>query len=152
VTPREPIESNDSLLTGADEIDQQHDILINTLNEVESKLAGKPSHQLFEQITRDLLAYAIYHFEEEEQLIKRHGYDVAEPEDAAVHIRQHRVFSDRVIALRSEADIGEKVAQGALLSFLKDWWMNHICTTDRRLIEFIRAREARMKSGTPGTP
>src|SRR5690242_14394389 len=80
-----PTEWSDSMLTGVDEIDQQHRVLVNTLNDFAAKLAGNSDDRLFEQVTRDLLAYAIYHFETEEELIKRYGYDAAENDDANAH-------------------------------------------------------------------
>jgi hemerythrin-like metal-binding protein len=140
MTIAELIVWNDSLLTGVDEIDRQHRILVNTLNEVNSKLAEHPSEKLFEQITRDLLAYAIYHFETEEQLITRFGYDRADPAAAAAHVQQHRGFSQRVVALRDEVHSGQAVSPDALLTFLRDWLTEHICTTDQRLGRFICAR------------
>jgi hemerythrin len=139
---RDPIEWNESLLTGVDEIDQQHRILVNTLNEVDAKLGDSPNFRLFEQITRDLLAYAIYHFETEEQLITRYGYDSAAGEEADAHVRQHRAFSEQVIELRAQAHSGKVVTQEALLRFLRDWLIDHICNTDRRLAAFIRARSS----------
>ena len=142
MTSTEIIEWNDSLLIGVDEIDRQHKILVNTLNEVATRISEYSGRRRIEQITRDLLAYAIYHFESEEQLIKQYGYDTAEPEDADLHIRQHRGFSDRVIAMRAEAEEGKSVSQAALLKFLKDWLINHIGTTDRRLGQFIRANSS----------
>jgi hemerythrin-like metal-binding protein len=140
-----PVEWNDSLQTGVADIDRQHRILVNTLNDLAAKLSDRPKRQRIEQVTRDLLAYAIYHFETEEELIKRYGYDTAEPEDAHIHVQQHRSFSERVVALRADAHDGKSQSQVALLSFLKDWLMNHICTTDQRLGKFISAKSAQTK-------
>lgn len=140
-----PVEWNDSLHTGVADIDYQHRILVNTLNDLAAKLSDSPNHQRIEQISRDLLAYAIYHFETEEELIKRYGYDTAEPEEAHIHVQQHRSFSDRVVALRAEARDGKSESQVALLAFLKDWLLNHICTTDQRLGKFINAKAKQTK-------
>ena len=70
----EPIQWSDALLTGVAEIDRQHRILVDTLNEARVKLTVETDDPLFEQITRDLLAYAIYHFNTEEQLMQQFGY------------------------------------------------------------------------------
>ena len=137
-----PTDWNDAMLTGVEEIDQQHRVLVNTLNDFAAKLAGHADDRLFDQVTRDLLAYAIYHFETEEELIKRYGYDLAERDEANAHIRQHRSFSAQVIALRGEAGEARSAAQYELLAFLKDWLMNHIGTSDQRLGKFLRAHSS----------
>lgn len=136
------IKWNDAMLTGVDEIDAQHRILVDTLIEANTKLTDHVSDPLFEQITRDLLAYAIYHFDTEEQLMLQHGYAV---EDAATHVSEHRGFSERVVALRDEARGGEPGARDALLAFLRNWLVNHILTSDQRLGRFIR-------TATPAAP
>jgi hemerythrin len=148
MTTHELIEWNKSLLTGVDDIDRQHRILVNTLNEIALTISQLPNPRRFEQITRDLLAYAIYHFETEEELIRRYGYDTAEPVDARVHIQQHRGFSERVVTLRAETRDGKSPTQGALFPFLKDWLINHICTTDQRLGKFIAAQSKPNHSGS----
>lgn len=130
------IKWNDAMLTGVDAIDAQHRILVDTLIEANAKLTDKTSDPLFEQITRDLLAYAIYHFDTEEQLMLRHGYGA---EDTATHVSEHRGFSERVVALRSEARNGGPGAREALLAFLRNWLINHILTSDQQLGRFIRA-------------
>jgi|GEM_PF-321449 hemerythrin-like metal-binding protein len=133
----DPIQWSDSMLTGVTEIDQQHRILVDTLNAAKVKLTSEADNSLFEKITRDLLAYAIYHFNAEEQLMKQFGYAAAVPEEAKLHLAAHRHFSEQVVALRAEAREGKPYSRDALLDFLKNWLTNHIMTTDKRLGEFI---------------
>jgi hemerythrin-like metal-binding protein len=135
----DPLEWNDTLLTGVAEIDRQHRILVDTLIEARTKLTGVPADTLFEQITRDLLAYAIYHFNTEEQLMQQYGYAAAAPAEAEFHLAEHRRFSQEVVALRTEARLGKTGAKAALLSFLEGWLVNHIMTVDKRLGQFIRS-------------
>jgi hemerythrin-like metal-binding protein len=133
----ELIEWNDAMLTGVDEIDAQHKILVDTLIEVQTKLTGNLSDPLFEQITRDLLAYAIYHFDTEEKLMRQYDYATAAHDEMATHLTQHRRFSEQVVALRANAREGNPGSRDALLTFLKNWLINHILTTDQRLGKFI---------------
>lgn len=130
------IQWNDAMLTGVDEIDAQHRILVDTLIEANTKLSDNAGDPLFEQITRDLLAYAIYHFDTEERLMLQHGYAA---EEAAIHVSEHRGFSEQVVALRSEARSDEPGARDALLAFLRNWLIKHILTSDQRLGKFICA-------------
>jgi len=135
-----PFDWSDALLTGVAEIDKQHRILVGMLVEAQAKLTDDTSGRLLEHIIRDLLAYAIYHFDTEQQLMREYGYGTAEPGQAALHLAQHRLFSEQVVALRADARTGEHGVRDALLRFLKDWLTDHILTTDKRLGQFILSR------------
>src|SRR5512143_441681 len=124
----ETIQWSDAMRTGVAEMDAQHRILVDTLAEASEKLVGDADARLFDRITRDLLAYAIYHFSTEERLMQEYGYADAAPDAAAAHLAQHRQFSQRVVALRAEADHGGRESRDALLTFLRDWLVNHILT------------------------
>ncbi|MDO8989582.1 MAG: bacteriohemerythrin [Sideroxyarcus sp.] len=142
-----PIQWNDAMLTGVPEIDKQHRILVDTLNEAQIKLTGEVDDAQFEQITRDLLAYAIYHFNTEEQLMRQYGYAAASSDEAGAHLAAHRSFSERVVALRDKARENKQESREALLVFLKNWLTNHIMTTDKRLAQFICMQQAKRASG-----
>jgi hemerythrin-like metal-binding protein len=136
----EPLVWNTNFETGVTEIDDQHRILVNTLNEANAKLAGNSSAEFLEQITRDLLSYALYHFETEEELMKEYGYDEEEGQDADAHLQQHRSFSAQVVAVRDGLKAGNLISREELLGFLNSWLVNHILNTDRRLGAFILAK------------
>lgn len=137
-----PIEWHDGFATGVPEIDVQHHILVNTLNDANAQLAGEVDIDLAEQITEDLLSYALYHFETEEELMQEYGYPAAHAGDAEAHLRQHRDFSRKVVALRDSLRAGIPVSREELIGFLNQWLVNHILNTDQRLGAFIAARRA----------
>jgi hemerythrin len=138
-----PVQWRESLLTGILEIDEQHQILVNILNDSAPDLDPELSRKALLQITRDLLTYAMHHFEAEEELMKRHGYAAAEPEEAGAHLQQHRRFSEHVVALRNSLRTGTDESKAGVQAFLVDWFTNHILTADRRLGEFIRTHPQR---------
>lgn len=138
----DPILWTDALVTGVDEIDDQHRILVKTLNDAGVQLAGNRDAVLLEQITRDLLSYAIYHFETEEELMAQHQYAAACPEDAAAHQNQHRSFSAKVVAVRDGLKTGKPISREDLLSFLNGWLVGHIMNTDKKLAAHILAQRA----------
>jgi hemerythrin len=133
---------NDSYATGVTEIDEQHMILVHTLNEASVKLAGHFSLEQLEQITQDLLAYALYHFETEETLMQEYGYEAQSPADAAAHLEQHRSFSAKVVAVRDGIKSGNPIAPADLLGFLNQWLINHILNTDLRLGAFLSEKRS----------
>lgn len=136
----DPILWNDSYATGVAEIDEQHQILVNTLNDANAKLMKDTSTELLAQITKDLLSYALYHFETEENLMQEYGYVEDCAEDNAAHLAQHRSFSANVVAVRDQIKSGHQIQREELLRFLNGWLINHILNTDKKLGAFVAAK------------
>jgi hemerythrin-like metal-binding protein len=132
---------NDELVTGIGKIDEQHQILVNIFNEANIKLNTNNNAEFLDEITRDMLSYALYHFETEEELMQKYGYTKDKSEDADTHIRQHRSFSAKVVALRRDIKAGILISPEDLLSFLNSWLTNHIISIDKELVTFLLASE-----------
>lgn len=132
---------NDRLVTGIDKIDEQHQILVNLFNEANTKLTVNNNTEFLEQITRDMLSYALYHFETEEELMQKYSYIEDTIEDMNTHIRQHRSFSAKVVAVRNDIKAGILISREDLLSFLNNWLIDHILNTDKQLAAFLLASE-----------
>lgn len=135
-----PIHWQASFATGVDEIDEQHRILINTLNGANNLLTDASSLQVLDQITKDLLSYALYHFEAEEELMHASGYAEAMPEEMRQHLDEHRKFSATVVGVREKIQGGHRVPRDELLSFLNNWLVDHILQTDKKLGTFMSAK------------
>jgi hemerythrin-like metal-binding protein len=133
----QPIEWEVSMATGIDEIDQQHHYLVETLRELNEKLLDDESNMPLGQVSKDLLGYALMHFETEEALMLRYDYVAVCPPEAQRHIAQHRDFSRRVLALRDQLREGEMISRIELLRYLNDWLRNHILGTDQLLGKFL---------------
>lgn len=136
----EPILWNDSYLTGVERIDSQHKVLVDTLNEANARLAAGVTRDLLEQITRDLLSYALYHFETEEALMKESDYAGGAAADEEKHRKEHRDFSQTVVTLREGLRDGNLVTREELLSFLNNWLVNHILYTDKKLGAYLTGK------------
>jgi len=128
--------------TGVADIDDQHHVLVNTLNEANLTLRHEASTQAVDRLLQDLLAYALYHFETEESLMQVHDYARLEPAAAEQHIQEHRRFAERVVSLRNTLDSTGDVDRDALLAFLNAWLQQHILRVDQRLATFLRERGA----------
>lgn len=129
---------NDELVTGITEIDEQHRILVNSINEVNTRLSNTAVNaEILEKITQDLLSYALYHFETEEGLMKEYNYAETNNEDSVIHQRQHRDFSSTVVSVREGIKSEKLISREDLLTFLNGWLVNHILNTDKRLGAFI---------------
>jgi hemerythrin-like metal-binding protein len=136
----DPIEWNEKLLTGVTEIDSQHKILVDAINDANSRLMEDHDIKLIEQITKDLLSYAIFHFETEEDLMLQYDYDGESAEEAQLHQKQHREFSTQVLAVRDGLRDGKEISREDLLAFLNGWLISHIMNTDQRLGAFLKQK------------
>ena len=126
--------------TGVEEIDEQHHILVNTLNSANELLTNDYSLENLQNITKDLLSYALYHFETEEEMMQEYNYEEAHPKDYATHMKQHRDFSAKVVEVRNELKSGNLIGQEELISFLVKWLINHINNTDKKLGSFLQTK------------
>lgn len=136
----DPIEWTEKLITGVPEIDKQHRVLVDSINEANIRLMDDHDIKVVEQITKDLLSYAIYHFETEEDLMQQMGYERESAADAQLHQKQHREFSAQVLAVRDGLRDGKAISREDLLSFLNGWLVSHIMNTDQRLGAFIKQK------------
>ncbi len=123
--------------TGVEDIDEQHRILVNTINEAKEKLDTDSSLQALEDITKDLLSYALYHFETEEEMMQEHNYKAYSQEEFETHMKQHRDFSAQVVAVRESIKAGNPMQKDDLIAFLTNWLINHINKTDKKLAAFL---------------
>jgi hemerythrin-like metal-binding protein len=137
-TPFQPIEWEESMATGIATIDKQHRFLVDTLQEANNKLLGDHDRELLMEISKDLLSYAITHFETEEALMQRYGYQAAYPDEARKHIIQHRDFSARVVAVGDRLREGREFSSVEVLKFLNHWLRDHVLGVDQRLGKFLR--------------
>ena len=140
--PAEPIIWSDDLATGVAEIDEQHKILVHEVNEASAKLSRESSTELLMQITRDLLSYALYHFEMEEGLMQTYAYMEGAEDEAKDHLKQHRVFSERVVKVYDGLKSATPIEADELLDFLNSWLLDHIQNTDQKLARFIIEKQA----------
>lgn len=136
------LEWSEALKTGVEVIDEQHMILVHTLNEAAERLAHEATAETLGQITQDLLSYALYHFETEEELMQEYGYRDAEGDGMQRHLDQHRGFSSKVVAIREGIKSGNLIAPQDLIGFLNDWLVQHIQHTDKDLAAFVLAKHS----------
>ena len=124
---------NETLMTGVAVIDEQHQILVNMLNDANEKLTEDCSRMLLNDIVRDLISYALYHFDTEEELMVETGYEQA---SVAQHTQEHRSFSEKVAAVQQSLSQGQMITREDLLGFLNGWLINHIMKTDQQFGRF----------------
>jgi hemerythrin-like metal-binding protein len=128
----EPVEIvwSEAYSVGIKEIDTQHQVLLDILN----NLNHQSRDNLCEQKTLDLLwdkleelnQYAAFHFTTEEALLQEHL-----PVDTAttIHISQHRQYWVSINHFKKLAR-EDQMNIMALVEFMNSWWIEHILKTD----------------------
>jgi hemerythrin len=124
-----------SIAVGIQAMDDQHEILIDTLNELRQQLSrGNASARLSQQMAR-LVEFAGMHFDCEERLLRRHGYPNAEE-----HSTAHQDLLDKIRYAVDRADRGDDAELQRSFGFLRSRLMDHVSTFDRQYAEWLNAR------------
>ncbi len=125
---------SDAFSVGVAVVDEQHQILVNMLNMAAEQLTNSSGRVQIQEIIRDLMSYALYHFDTEEELMVEHDFPSIDREK---HFQEHRSFSATVSLLQQDLNEGKLVGRDTLLGFLKDWLIHHIQGTDKHLGNFL---------------
>lgn len=122
----------DSFNTGIDEIDQQHRSFLETLNEYYNLISIDKKAIINNELIGKLKAYVATHFKYEESMLQLINYKELEP-----HQKQHKYFESRILEL-DNAQVQQSTEKfNSVLSFLRDWFLNHILEEDRKYVSFV---------------
>lgn len=116
-------------------LDEDHKRIMKLINKLHDAMIEGAGHRVLADIFRDLIAYISIHFDAEEELFERTGYQGAEEQQKA-----HRQMAQRTheIYMQFQND-PESVKPMEVLYFLKDWWNDHIMNTDKKYAMFLNA-------------
>lgn len=128
---------NDNFNTGITEIDEQHQRLVDLLNQLANHVAFQSDLPSLNNIFDQLTDYASFHFQTEEEIW--HQYI---PEDLLEldHQKTHGSFVSQVLKLKS--NINAKPSDDVIedvLSFLTNWLALHILESDRYMTMVVTA-------------
>lgn len=111
---------------GFEDIDRQHRQLLDCLNHcIESPVNNGG---VFEQ----LKTYVTQHFSVEEQLMQLVSFPELER-----HRQEHRFFERQIGIIETAGMQGEAHAKPLLAAFLRDWYLNHVLSEDKKYADFI---------------
>lgn len=127
-----PLEWNQGLATGIRQIDLQHQELIGMINELDAAQREASQARALEDVLPRLSGYVLFHFGTEEAMMD--GLP-GRPVHVDKHVREHRLFADKVAALRGQEPSAAELA--AFVDYLKAWIVEHIMKTDRELASLI---------------
>lgn len=116
-------------------IDQHHEHLVELLNKAYDNFCdNKPTHTL-QAILDELADYATYHFAQEEHLMEMVSYPGKEEQ-----VREHEYFVRRIGEIQRDFVAGTNPISLEIISFLKNWLINHISHKDTELGAYLRVQ------------
>ncbi|MCX7289508.1 bacteriohemerythrin [Janthinobacterium sp.] len=129
-------EWTDELSVGIQEIDEQHKVLIDLLNELHEAIRQHHGSEASVTILGRLADYTRTHFTVEESLMRILGY----PEYDA-HKLHHEDLIKQMNDLQARLAGGEAITF-ELMHFLRNWLTHHIMEGDKRYTEHFLSRGA----------
>ncbi len=129
------IEWDDQLNLGISEIDAQHQKLVVLINELHEAMLARRTNEVLGTIIERLLAYTKSHFRTEELYFAEFAF----PEKAA-HTEAHQRFTGKVLDFQRDFSEGKLLLSMEVMTFLKEWLIQHILGTDRKYVALFRER------------
>lgn len=136
-----PFAWNDTHSLGLPEIDSEHRALFGIAERLYDDMGTGVGKDGLAGLFARLAAYARFHFENEEALMRRTGFP-----GYADHRREHEKFSATVSSLERLLETGSVDLPGSLVEFLQSWLGQHVGGSDRRMAEYL-VRKRRMSDG-----
>jgi hemerythrin-like metal-binding protein len=119
-------------------LDQQHQRLFATINELQEALAHGNGAAVVEGVLQRLVNYVVSHFASEEALLAEYKYPAT-----ASHRAEHNKFSHSVAKFLADHRSGRPGVPVSLILFLQDWLKEHILINDKAYVDFLNARGVR---------
>lgn len=122
---------------GHAEIDAQHVSLFAEINRLHDLIVAGAGRQALGGQLALLREQTALHFRLEEDLMQQGAYP-----GFREHSRLHDELMQQVQDLEIKQQRGSLALSLPVMNFLKDWLAHHITVEDRRLAEFLEARES----------
>jgi hemerythrin-like metal-binding protein len=110
---------------GVDELDRQHQKIIQLINELADCLGTDSELATASRVLNEMHSYIMDHFGLEERLLSSARFS-----QLAAHKEGHNRFINQFSHLCAEMDCQGSNAVPHLLAYLNDWWNKHILQED----------------------
>ncbi|MCF6283486.1 MAG: bacteriohemerythrin [Candidatus Polarisedimenticolaceae bacterium] len=134
------IDWSDELSVGIEEIDEQHKVLLNLINQMHVAIHNRHGSEAVQSTLSELIEYTRIHFAVEESLMRILNYS-----GYAEHQVQHQELLEHVLDLQKKVASGKTAICFELMHFLKTWLTRHILEEDMMYSGFFLAAGAQPK-------
>jgi len=133
-TPPKLIAWSERYSVGISRIDEQHQRLIDLINDLHAAMLVKREESELAKILDGLAAYAVSHFATEETLMKKFGYTGYER-----HKAEHDRLMAQVTLLLEKSRNNKAELTHEVMIFLQRWLVGHIVNVDKRYTAHLNA-------------
>ena len=119
------IQWKDRYNIGYKDIDAQHRVLLDLLNELIDLIDDGGSPEEVSSIFQRLCSYALLHFSNEEHYLQAAGYPDLGPQEA-----DHATFVQQLLAFDQAYDPSDPRLLRETQAFLRHWFLDHILSSD----------------------
>jgi hemerythrin-like metal-binding protein len=123
---------DDSLTIGIDVIDAHHRFLVELLNNLHDVISNKRGSREVARVLKALEKYTHVHFRAEERMMEYCGFAGLSRQN-----HQHRRFEKKLRMFYAELHENPLTAPHDMLSFLRDWIIQHIRHEDAKLTSLV---------------
>jgi hemerythrin len=118
---------------GIPEMDEEHIILVNMLNEVHNFIRGGEKEKASAYFKQTLAGYVGTHFSDEESFMEKINYPQLDE-----HRKIHANFKQSIEATLSNFDASDEAAFRNALTDVFTWIISHIGKTDKKYATFYK--------------
>ncbi len=131
---------NDRYSLGLPEMDEQHTYLYSLFDRLEQsdKVTNRQSTSL---LLTEIERYLLFHFESEEQLMRRYGFA-----GFSQHQSDHETAGAKLVRFMNDFDNG-RLNPAALRIFLTGWLMEHSRISDSAYAEWVKECRQKLQEG-----
>ena len=126
---------NDSLSTGVEKFDEQHKMLLKLLNRLLGLIKEREDTSGMGSILQELVFFALSHFNDEEDAMKRFGYEHIEE-----HIIEHDKIKLMVGRLHQNYLAGNRPETIEILEVITRWFEDHLKNMDSKYGPFLKEK------------
>ena len=127
------IEWDATLSVGNDKIDKDHEALVGIVNKLDDAISHAHGNNIIADILSELSDYIGYHFENEEQIMRRHHYPAFDE-----HVQEHSDLIKGLDTLVYEFEASPTTVTEDTLEFLKHWLIDHVRGCDMKLGHYLQ--------------
>jgi len=124
------LEWEEAYSVGVALIDEQHKMLIATINELLDVIDTKPTKEKTDSVINKLIQYKQFHFATEEKYFKEFNYKKTDE-----HIAKHRLFTKKITEIQNRSTDNYVALVYELIDFLENWFVDHLLHVDHEYIE-----------------
>ncbi|HIJ63150.1 MAG TPA: bacteriohemerythrin, partial [Rhodospirillaceae bacterium] len=124
-------------LTGNTIIDADHQMLVQYVNDLNRAMHAGQGRAIASTTLDKLVRYTVEHFAREEAILRDGGLV-----DIAGHQQAHADLAAKVRVFQKDFEAGTATLTADLMSFLREWLVNHVFKLDRAGVRAIQLKKA----------